>query len=122
MEDTFFPLQSDQIGSTINFHQLQHGEQVKLGNAVIANIELKHPGKAYAYRVDVDNAIAVLATDGEYQSLDDSSTAKYRSFFANADILIFDAMFSVRESFIKQDRGHRFENHLLNKIGAIVRP
>lgn len=106
MEATFFPLQFDQIGSTINFHQLQHGQQVKLGSAVISNIELKHPGKSYSYRVDVDNAIAILATDGEYQRLDDSSTAKYRSFFANADILIFDAMFSVRESFIKQDWGH----------------
>ncbi len=106
MDDTFFPLQFDQIGSTINFHQIQEDEQVKIGNAVISSIELMHPGKAYAYRVDVDNAIAIVATDGEYQSLDDSSTAKYRGFYANADVLIFDSMFSVRESFVKEDWGH----------------
>ena len=106
MEEAFFPLQFDQIGSTINFHQIQEGEQVKIENAVIGSIELKHPGKAYAYRVDVDNAIAIVATDGEYQRLDDSSTAKYRGFYANADILIFDSMFSVRESFVKEDWGH----------------
>jgi len=106
MESAFFPLSFDQIGATLHFHQLQEGEQVKIGNAVITNTELKHPGKAYAYRVDVDNAVAILATDGEYQSLDDSSTAKYRSFYANADVLIFDAMFSVRESFVKEDWGH----------------
>lgn len=106
MEAAFFPLQFDQIGSAINFHHMAEGAQVKIDNAVISNIELKHPGRAYAYRVDVDNAVAVLATDGEYQRLDDSSTAKYRNFYANADVLIFDAMFSVREAFVKEDWGH----------------
>jgi anti-anti-sigma factor len=77
-----------------------------VAGAVVANIELKHPGKAYAYRVEADNAIFVLATDGEYQSLDDTHTVKYRSFYANADALIFDAMLSVRESFVKEDWGH----------------
>ncbi len=106
METHFFPLPFDQIGSTINFHQMKEGAQVKIESAVIGNIELKHPGKAYGYRIDVDNAIIILATDGEYQSLDDSSTAKYRNFYSNADILVFDAMFSVRESFVKEDWGH----------------
>jgi phosphoribosyl 1,2-cyclic phosphodiesterase/anti-anti-sigma regulatory factor len=106
MEAVFFPLQFDQIGATLRFHRLQEGQQLKLGNMVISTIELKHPGKAYAYRIEADNAIAILATDGEYQSLDNTDTLKYRNFYANADALIFDAMFSVRESFVKQDWGH----------------
>jgi anti-anti-sigma factor len=106
MEAVFFPLQFDQIGATLNFHQLQEGQQITLGNLMITSTELKHPGKAYAYRVEADNAIAILATDGEYQSLDNTDTLKYRNFYANADVLIFDAMFSVRESFVKQDWGH----------------
>jgi anti-anti-sigma factor len=69
-------------------------------------MELRHPGKAYAYRVVADNAIAILATDAEYKSLDYVSTAKYCNFYANADMLIFDSMFSVRESFVKEDWGH----------------
>lgn len=106
MEAVFFPKQFDQIGATMNFHQLEESQQVKVAGAIISNIELKHPGKAYAYRVEADNAIAILATDSEYQSLDHADTAKYRSFYANADVLIFDAMFSVRESFVKEDWGH----------------
>jgi anti-anti-sigma factor len=106
MEAAFFPLQFDRIGSTLNFHQLHEGEQVKVAGAVISNIDLKHPGKAYAYRVEADNATVILATDGEYQSLDNTDTLKYRNFYANADVLIFDAMFSVRESFVKEDWGH----------------
>jgi anti-anti-sigma factor len=106
MEAVFFPLQFDQIGATLHFHQMQEGQQIKLDHVMISNTELKHPGKAYAYRIEADNATAILATDGEYQSLDNIDTVKYRNFYANADVLIFDAMFSVRESFVKQDWGH----------------
>ena len=106
MESTVFPLQFDQISATLNFHQLQEGERIKIDRAIVSNIELKHPGKAYSYRVEVDNAIAIVATDAEYQSLDNIDTLKYRNFYANADVLVFDAMFSVRESFVKEDWGH----------------
>lgn len=106
MERQFFPKQFDQVGATLNFHKIEEGEKVKVANATITNTELKHPGKAYAYRIVADGAILVLATDGEYKSLDYADTEKYRNFYTNADLLIFDAMFSVRESFIKEDWGH----------------
>jgi anti-anti-sigma factor len=106
MEATFFPLQFEQIEATLKFHILAAGEQVRVADAVISSIELKHPGKAYAYRVAADDATIILATDGEYQSLDNTDTLKYRNFYANADVLIFDSMFSVRESFVREDWGH----------------
>ncbi|HXW00404.1 MAG TPA: MBL fold metallo-hydrolase [Anaerolineae bacterium] len=106
MEQEFFPLQYHQIAASLKYHRLEEGAQVEVAEATLTNIELKHPGKAYAYRVEADNAIAILATDGEYKSLDYASTKKYSKFYANADVLIFDAMFSVRESFVKEDWGH----------------
>jgi anti-anti-sigma factor len=106
MAQEFCPIRFDRLGATLNFHQLQEGEQITIAGATITNIQLNHPGWAYAYRVVADNAIAILATDGEYKNLDYVSTAKYSNFYANADALIFDAMFSVRESFVKEDWGH----------------
>lgn len=106
MESQFFPLQFDQINASFRFHQLRESETIQLAGAKISNMELKHPGKAYAYRIEADDAVLILATDGEYKDLDYASTKKYRNFYANADALIFDAMFSVRESFIKEDWGH----------------
>lgn len=106
MEQEFFPLQFDRIGASLNFHKLEEGERAEVAGAAVTSIELKHPGDAYAYRVEADNAVAILATDGEYKSLDYASTKKYCNFYANADVLIFDAMFSVRESFVKEDWGH----------------
>lgn len=106
MEQEVFPIRFKQIEATLQFHQIQEGEPVNLAGAAITNIELKHPGKAYAYRVDADNAVAILATDGEYKDLGYADTEKYRHFYAHADALIFDAMFSVREAFVKEDWGH----------------
>jgi anti-anti-sigma factor len=106
MDSPVFPIEFEHFGATLRFHQLKEGERVKVAQAVITNTELKHPGKAYAYRIEADNAIAIVATDAEYQSLDNVDTLKYRNFYSNADVLIFDAMFSVRESFVKEDWGH----------------
>lgn len=106
MHEEFFPLQFDQIAASLNFYKREEGQQIEIGGASITSTELKHPGKAYAYRIAADGAVVVLATDGEYKTLDYAYTEKYRNFYSDADVLIFDAMFSVRESFIKEDWGH----------------
>ncbi len=108
MEPEIFPLPFDQIKAALEFHQLAEGEAIKIAEAVVTSMALEHPGKTYAYRVEADHAIAILATDGEYEHLDNTSTARYHRFYQNADALIFDAMFSEREAFVKEnwDRGH----------------
>ncbi|RME49931.1 MAG: STAS domain-containing protein [Caldilineae bacterium] len=106
MKYEVFPAQFDHLASDITFHQIGEGEEITLGNLRIGNIQLQHPGKAYSYRVDGLNASIVLATDGEYKRLDHPSLKRYLDFYREADILIFDAQFSVREAIIKEDWGH----------------
>jgi tetratricopeptide (TPR) repeat protein/anti-anti-sigma regulatory factor len=48
----------------------------------------------------------VYATDGEYKRLDDAHLQPFVEFFSGADVLIFDAQYSLRESLIKEDWGH----------------
>lgn len=106
MEPETCPVHFSRISDALSFHKLEEGAILEIGEVTISNIELHHPNKAYAYRIENDDAVAILATDGEYTNLDRASTKKYRDFFANADVLVFDAMYSVRESFIKEDWGH----------------
>ncbi len=106
MEPETCPVHFSRISDALQFHKLEEGELIEVCGATITNIQLHHPNKAYAYRVEAGDAVAILATDSEYTNLDHTSTKKYRDFFANADLLIFDAMYSVRESFIKEDWGH----------------
>lgn len=106
MEAMFFPLQFDQINAQLTFHHIRESQRVEIGETHVTSIELRHPGKAYAYRVEAHGAVFVLATDGEYQNLDYTSMKKFYNFYHGADALVFDAMLSVRESFIKEDWGH----------------
>ncbi len=101
-----FPADFTMLPAAIRFHQLQPEETVTLGPLRVGNIELQHPNKAYAYRVDSADYAIVLATDGEYKRLDRPSIKQYLDFYHNADVLIFDAQYSVREAIIKEDWGH----------------
>jgi len=101
-----YPVNFRSLQAEINFHQLEAGAVIQLGALQISNIELNHPGKAYSYRIDNGKNVIVLATDGEYKQLGSSHTKRYIDFYQEADLLIFDAQFSVRESIIREDWGH----------------
>ncbi|RMF28968.1 MAG: STAS domain-containing protein, partial [Chloroflexi bacterium] len=102
----WFPVGLDYMQAEIHFVSLQEGETVSLGNTRIRNIRLNHPGDSYGYRIEDDEACIVYATDNEYKRMDQAGTQHFVEFFRDADVLIFDAMFTLRESLIKEDWGH----------------
>jgi anti-anti-sigma factor len=106
MKAEWFPVPFSRLKADLEFKQIQEGEAVKVGGLTVRSKALQHPGVAYAYRIDNGTSSVVFATDGEYKSLSASHTKAYIDFFNDADVLIFDAMYSVRESFIKEDWGH----------------
>jgi anti-anti-sigma factor len=106
MKAEWFPVQFDYLSAHLEFKPIKEDETVKVAGLEISSKPLQHPGTAYAYRIDNGTSSVVLATDGEYKHLSATHTKGYIDFFAGADILIFDAMFSVRESFIREDWGH----------------
>lgn len=106
MNPEWFPVPFTYLSADIEFKSIKPGEVIQLGGLQLRCQALEHPGHAYAYRVEDGTSSVVLATDGEYKNLSASHTREYIDFFAGADVLIFDAMFSVRESFIREDWGH----------------
>jgi len=106
MKAEWFPIQFGHLSAELEFRQVQEGETITVAGLQIRSKALQHPGVSYAFRVENGTSSLVLATDGEYKNLSASHTKEYIEFFAGADVLIFDAMFSVRESIIKEDWGH----------------
>ena len=106
MKAEWFPVQFDHLEADLEFKRIKEGEAVKVAGLEIRSKSLQHPGTAYAYRIENGTSSLVLATDGEYKNLSASHTKEYIDFYAGADLLIFDGMFSVRESFIREDWGH----------------
>lgn len=106
MNAEWFPVRFRNMRADLEFNPIKEGEIVEVAGLEVRSKALQHPGTAYAYRVENGASSFVLATDGEYKSLSASNTKEYIDFFSGADVLIFDSMYSVRDSIIKEDWGH----------------
>jgi phosphoribosyl 1,2-cyclic phosphodiesterase/anti-anti-sigma regulatory factor len=103
----YFPIPPNAMSAEKEYVQLREGETVTIGHTLVSNLSLYHPGTAYAYRFDDGESVFVFASDGEYKSLTDAHLRRYISFFAEADALVFDAQYSLRDVFLsKADWGH----------------
>jgi phosphoribosyl 1,2-cyclic phosphodiesterase len=105
-EDEFFPVSISAMGANIEFVQMRKEETINLGEIKVTNIMLNHPGGSFAYRVDYQNKSVVYATDSEYKNLEEEQMRRYADFFHGADVLIFDAQFTIEESIEKENWGH----------------
>jgi anti-anti-sigma factor len=106
MKPATFPVSLDYMAATLKFIPLKEGQRVSIGRTHVTNLRLPHPGGAYAFRFEHEGAVFVYASDAEYKQLDDSSLQPYLHLYAGADALVFDAQFSLREAFLKEDWGH----------------
>ena len=103
----FFPIPPNAMPAEKEFVQLREGETVLVGRTVVSNLLLYHPGTSHAYRFDDGESVFVCATDGEYKSLSEASLQKYVDFYSNADVLLFDSQYSLRDVFLSRaDWGH----------------
>jgi phosphoribosyl 1,2-cyclic phosphodiesterase len=102
-----FPVDLAQLPSTIEFVPLAPGQTYEVaGLRVIAKGQF-HPGGSYAYRFEHEGKVVVYSTDSEHK-LDDPATAQaFADFFRDADLVIFDAMYSLADAFsVKEVWGH----------------
>lgn len=104
----FFPPASwDDMKADVSYHQLDEQPRVLCdGRVKVSSLELNHPSRAYAYRFEADDQVFVYASDGAYFELTDEALQPYVQFFEGADLLIFDAQFTLTESYEKSTWGH----------------
>lgn len=100
-----FPIKLDGMAAEKEFVRLGE-EGIDLGGVHVDWILLHHPGGSWAYRVKTKDKTIVYATDGEYKDLSQEALEPYLEFFQNADLLIFDAMYTFSESISKEGWGH----------------
>ncbi len=104
---TYFPIPPNAMPAEKEFVQLREGETMSIGRLTVSNLSLYHPGTAHAYRFDDGESVFVFASDGEYKSLSEAALRKYITFFSDADVLVFDSQYSLRDVFLsKADWGH----------------
>lgn len=95
MQQPYFPVSADAlIRAQVAYRPFSEGQTLRLGEAVVRALELNHPGGNLGYRVDFRNRSLVYATDIEHGTDADDRMA---DFARNADLLIYDAMYTEDE-------------------------
>ncbi|MES2130149.1 MAG: MBL fold metallo-hydrolase [Pseudomonadota bacterium] len=106
-EPISFPVGFDQLGAKIEFRTLSPGAPIEInGLTVTAKLQL-HAGDSYGYRLEHGGRSMVYTTDSEHKLEDQAARASFVEFFRDADLVIFDAMYSLADSIsVKADWGH----------------
>ena len=102
-----FPVDFNSLAATIEFVELVPGRTHQVAGFSVLPIQQFHAGDSYGYRFSRGEKAVVYSTDCEhkYSTLDGSYP--FVHFYRNADLLIFDAMYSLADTVsVKEDWGH----------------
>lgn len=102
-----FPVGFDRMAARVDFDVLTPGQPYQIaGMTVTAHLQ-RHSGDSYAWRFDKDGRRLVYSTDSEHHVDDEAERNSFIQFFEGADAVIFDAMYSLADTFsVKEDWGH----------------
>ena len=102
-----WPVSLSYMRADMEFIRLQEGEPFDVGRVRINTIRNHHSGDSFCFRFEDQHSIFVYASDAEYKQLDGASVQPHIEFFENANVLIFDSQYTLRESWhSKADWGH----------------
>jgi hypothetical protein len=113
MQHTYFPVDLDQLGATIRFHDLTEGV-FTIGDITVSTRYLNHPALTLGYRLERAGVSVAYCCDHEPHSRllaagADALTDReleHVAFVAGADLLIHDAQYRTSEYADKIGWGH----------------
>lgn len=102
-----FPVEWARLGATVEFVRLTPGQVVEVAGFRVTARRQRHGGDSYGYRFERQGRAIVYSTDSEHKLDDPAETRAFVEFFRDADLVIFDAQYSLAEAMsIKEDWGH----------------
>jgi phosphoribosyl 1,2-cyclic phosphodiesterase len=102
-----FPVEFAQLAADIEFVRLTPGEARDISGVRVTPAPQMHSGDSYGYRFEVQGKSFVYTTDSEHKLENRAQTERFVRFFQNADVVVFDAMYSLADAIsVKADWGH----------------
>jgi len=107
MSGQFFPVDFDSLAADISFDLMEPCTPFEVGGFKVKSIEQNHPGVSYGYRFEKNGKTVVYSTDSEHKHEAYEENYPFIDFFQNADLLIFDAQYTMADAtFTKANWGH----------------
>ena len=89
-----FPVTLTDMRASLIFHDIDPGAVIRIEDAMVRAERLNHPGGSFGYRLEHEGKAVVYATDTENL---DGQDPHIIGLAQNADILIFDGMFTPEQ-------------------------
>jgi phosphoribosyl 1,2-cyclic phosphodiesterase len=102
-----FPVDFSIFGAAMEFVHLEPGRQHDIAGLGVTTMLQRHTGDSYGYRFESPGKTLVYTTDSEHPLAQAEHTERFVRFFDRADLVIFDAMYSLADAIsVKADWGH----------------
>jgi len=102
-----FPVDFSIFGATLEFVSLEPGRRHVIDGVGVTPMHQRHGGDSYGYRFESEGQSVVYSTDSEHPLDDAAHAQRFVDFFRDADLVIFDAMYSLADAVsVKEDWGH----------------
>jgi len=102
----FFPVDLDYMQAVKEFHILEPDREYEIAGYTVKSILQDHPGESYGYSLKKNGKNIIYSTDSEHRDRPHFEKT-HIELFKNADLLIFDAQYSLMDSFNdKESWGH----------------
>ena len=102
-----FPVDFSHLAADVRFVRLTPNEWSQVAGVRVKPMRQNHSGDSYGYRFEHAERSIVYSTDSEHKLDDSSATSAFVEFFRDADLVIFDAMYSLLDAIsVKEDWGH----------------
>lgn len=104
--EIYFPVPLSYQKADLQFRHIPDKTWTRIGDLQVYPMKMAHPGENYGYRIEYNGDSLVYATDSEYENMGTESTQGFVDFFRDADLLIFDAQYSLNDALDKAEWGH----------------
>ena len=106
-EQPSFPVDFSIFGATMEFVHREPGRAREVAGLEVTAMLQRHGGDSYGYRFAGPDGVVVYSTDSEHPLAQREHTERFVRFFRDADLVIFDAMYSLADAVsVKADWGH----------------
>ena len=126
MNYQYFPVALEQLGSSVEFHELVEGT-FEVDDLVVRTQYLNHPALTLGYRVECDGAVVCYVTDHEPfdpalgsggDVLANRDDARHVEFLEGADVVMHDAQYDASEYPDRVGWGHSTMEYVVDVASA----
>lgn len=102
----YFPVPLHQLGSKIEYHQLEPRKPFTLGDVTLTPYQLDHPDPCWGYRIESGGRVYSHCVDTECTRVSREELGLDLPLYQGVDTMVFDAQYTLMESIERVNWGH----------------